>query len=273
MYSGGKTSPKSKKQMKKNNNIAENEPCATEICEEQKQIFIQLRASAWAEKSAEDHETRAQVYRERQDVVQKMRDLRQHMETIQFREKAFLLYCIDLMEEVLAKGNREMLETVADCMHNMPEVGMAEPKYRDLSTFEWEIQKIRAVYNEQCFADALHRIEKQKWQKRLHKMGSICLWSPWKIFIGAVLWSWFWFFGVGIWGFGIDRIPEWIMNVGTIPAGLAMFLMPMVGVVGLIMGIAKHKERGAVRCILLSMLNIVGTVLFLQWMMYAAIHF
>ncbi|MBQ9083063.1 MAG: hypothetical protein IJY28_06155 [Clostridia bacterium] len=201
--------------MKKNNNTAENEPCATEICEELKQIFIRLRASAWAEKSAEDDEAKAQVYRERQDVVQKMRDLRQHMETISFRKKAFLLYCIDLMEEVLAKGDREMLETVADCMHNMPEVGMAEPKFRDLSEFEREIRTIRSIYNEQCFADDLHRIEKAKWQKRLHKMGSICLWSPWKIFIGAVLWVWFWFFGVGMWGLGVARIPEWMMYIGT----------------------------------------------------------
>jgi hypothetical protein len=91
MCSGGKTSSKSEKQMKKNHNIAGNEPCATEICEELKQIFIQLRASAWAEKSAEDHETKAQVYRERQDVVQKMRGLRQHMETIQFRHFSYQL--------------------------------------------------------------------------------------------------------------------------------------------------------------------------------------
>ncbi len=248
-------------------------PCATEICEELKQIFIQLRASAWAEKSAEDNETKAQVYRERQNVVQKMRDLRQHMETIQFREKAFLLYCIDLMAEVLAKGDREMLETVADCMHNMPEVGMAKPKFRDLSEFEREIRTIRSVYNEQCFTEHLHRIEGAKWQKRLHKMGSICLWLPWKIFIGAVLWSWFWVLGVGMWDLGVDRIPEWIMNIGTIPAGLAMFLMPVVGVVGLMMGIVKRKECGAVRCIVLSVLNIVGTVLFLWCMMYIGAHF
>jgi hypothetical protein len=93
------------------------------------------------------------------------------------------------MEDVLAKGDREVLETVADCMHNMPEVGMAEPKYRDLSTFGEEVRQIRSVYNGQCFVGYVDRLMQPIPKKKSFLPDLCCCVVAIAVIAGLVLWA------------------------------------------------------------------------------------
>ena len=69
--------------------------------------------------------------------------------------------------------------------------------------------------------------------------GIIAIASPIPLIIFTALWCWIWAFAIGMGLFHYDNIPNWILSVALLP----LFISPILGVLGIIHGIIKRKEK------------------------------
>ena len=91
--------------------------------------------------------------------------------------------------------------------------------------------------------------------------GRFAFFSPLPMFFSTCLWSWFVVFGIYFGLFQMDvPIPGWLICITVVPP---LCCSPILGVLGIIHGITKRKEKQAWLGILLSALCLVeNTLLF-----------
>ena len=99
--------------------------------------------------------------------------------------------------------------------------------------------------------------------------GIIAVASPIPLLIFTVLWCWGWFFGIGTGLLNYDTIPQWILICSLLP----LFISPAFGVLGIIHGIIKIKEKQAWIGILLSALGLIENFLLIYGMGYIGSRF
>lgn len=85
----------------------------------------------------------------------------------------------------------------------------------------------------------------------------------------CMLWSWFWFFGVGIEIIGYETIPDWIMYLAEFP----LLISPLFGIFGVIYGIIKGRKKYGKICIILSILGVLTNAVLLGIMFYLGANF
>ena len=94
--------------------------------------------------------------------------------------------------------------------------------------------------------------------------GIIAVVSPIPLVIFTGLWFWGWFFEVGMGLLNYDVVPEWILTCGLLPLAIS----PILGIVGIVHGCIKIKQKGAWLGILLSMIGLVENFLLIYGMGY-----
>jgi len=94
--------------------------------------------------------------------------------------------------------------------------------------------------------------------------GIIAVVSPIPLFIFTILWSWIWCFGIGMGLLNYDTIPYWILFISLLP----LLISPTLGLLGIIHGIIKIKEKRAWLSILLSFICLAQNFLLLLGLIY-----
>lgn len=95
--------------------------------------------------------------------------------------------------------------------------------------------------------------------------GRFAAFSPLPMFFVTVLWCWFVLFGLYMGVFGMDvPIPNWVVILGVLP----YVFSPLLGLLGIIHGILKRKEKRAWLGILLSALCLIENFLLFYGMGY-----
>ena len=69
--------------------------------------------------------------------------------------------------------------------------------------------------------------------------GFIAFFSPIPMVIFTIIWSWVWFFGIGIGLLNYDTVPQWMLVVTLLP----LFISPILGVLGIIHSMVKIKTK------------------------------
>ena len=83
--------------------------------------------------------------------------------------------------------------------------------------------------------------------------GIVSFLSPIPMFVFTVLWSWGWFFGIGMGMLNYTTVPPWMTVIVLLP----LLISPLLGIVGVVHGIIKIREK-------LSWLGVVLSVLCLM---------
>ena len=96
--------------------------------------------------------------------------------------------------------------------------------------------------------------------------GIIAFLSPIPMVLFTTFWSWFCFFGIGKGLLNYDYVPGWIFICSFLP----IFISPALGVLGIVHGFVKRKEKFAWLGILLSILCLVENYLLIYGIFYLA---
>ena len=99
--------------------------------------------------------------------------------------------------------------------------------------------------------------------------GIIAIASPIPLIIFTALWCWIWTFAIGMGLFHYDNIPNWIWPVALLP----LFISPILGVLGIIHGIIKRKEKSAWLGITLSIMGLLENALLIYGMAFLGSRF
>lgn len=89
--------------------------------------------------------------------------------------------------------------------------------------------------------------------------GIVAVASPLPLFFCTVLWSWILVFVIWMTILDFSHIPNWLLICSLFP----LFISPGLGVIGIIHGIVKIKEKNAWVGILLSALGLAENLLLL----------
>ncbi len=99
--------------------------------------------------------------------------------------------------------------------------------------------------------------------------GIVAVASPFPLFFCTVLWSWLLVFVIWMTIFNFSVIPNWLLICSLLP----LFISPGLGVIGIIHGIVKIKEKHAWIGILLSVLGLAENFLLIYCMGYIGSRF
>ena len=94
--------------------------------------------------------------------------------------------------------------------------------------------------------------------------GIIAVASPIPVVIFTVIWSWVWFFDIGMGLLNYDTVPQWILTVSLLP----LLISPIFGLLGIIHGIVKIKTRKAWLGIFLSVIGLFENFVLIYGMCY-----
>ena len=94
--------------------------------------------------------------------------------------------------------------------------------------------------------------------------GIIAVASPIPMVIFTVIWSWVWFFNMGVGLLNYDTVPLWILTVSLLP----LLISPFFGLLGIIHGIVKIKTRKAWLGIFLSVIGLFENFVLIYGMCY-----
>lgn len=238
-----------------------------------KQAFIDFRAGAAPGCNDADRQTAWDRGRARLNEARKA--LAQEDTT----EGRFARYCMDVMDNVLKSGNRQEIYDFADAMHNMPEAGLpAANGGRRIASFRPEVDFLRKRYGEAWFADFFPI--SQPAENSLQKLGSFSGRSPLLLLAATVAGSMAALMILGV-VHGIETIlmpipAGWSERLMQMPVTMAVWvwaLFLLVNLTGVIVGAVKRRERGAVRCMVLSALGLAINLLLIAGMLYAGATF
>lgn len=99
--------------------------------------------------------------------------------------------------------------------------------------------------------------------------GIIAVASPIPLIVFTVLWSWIWFFGIGMGLLNYDTVPEWILVFALSP----LFISPFFGLLGIVHGVLNIKLKRAWLGILLSALGLIENFILIYGMCYIGSRF
>jgi hypothetical protein len=99
--------------------------------------------------------------------------------------------------------------------------------------------------------------------------GIIAVASPIPLVIFTIIWSWTWFFDIGIGLLNYDAVPQWILTVSLLP----LLISPIFGLLGIIHGIVKIKMRKAWSGIFLSVIGLFENFILIYGMYYLGSRF
>ena len=99
--------------------------------------------------------------------------------------------------------------------------------------------------------------------------GIIAVASPIPLVIFTVIWSWVWFFGIGMGLLNYDTVPQWTLTVSLLP----LLISPIFGLLGIIHGIVKIKTRKAWLGIFLSVMGLFENFILIYGMYYLGSRF
>ena len=99
--------------------------------------------------------------------------------------------------------------------------------------------------------------------------GIIAVASPIPLFVFTILWSWFCFFGIGMGLLNYETVPQWILIISFLP----LFISPAMGVLGVIHGFAKLKQKHAWLGIVLSVVSLIENFFLIYGMYYIGSRF
>ena len=88
-------------------------------------------------------------------------------------------------------------------------------------------------------------------------IGLIAAASPIPLIVFTALWSWLWFFGIGMEVLNYNTMPVWILICSLLP----MLVSPVLGVYGIVYGCTKIKEKHSLICVILSVLGLIENFL------------
>ena len=83
--------------------------------------------------------------------------------------------------------------------------------------------------------------------------GIIAVASPIPLIIFTAIWSWLWFFGIGMGLLNYDTVPQWILVCSLLP----MLISPILCLLGIIHGIIKIKTSHTWLGIFLSVIGMI----------------
>ena len=101
-------------------------------------------------------------------------------------------------------------------------------------------------------------------KNRPYVTGIIAAVSPVPLFCFTVLWYWALCFGFALGMLQLDRIPQWISVISALP----LFISPSIGIVGIVQGIIKRKEKLSWLGILLSIVCLVENFALIYCIVY-----
>ena len=99
--------------------------------------------------------------------------------------------------------------------------------------------------------------------------GIIAAASPIPTVIFTVIWSWVWFFGIGMGLLNYDTVPQWILIVSLLP----LLVSPIFGLLGIIHGMVKIKTKKAWFGIFLSVIGLFENFILIYGMYYLGSRF
>ena len=100
-------------------------------------------------------------------------------------------------------------------------------------------------------------------------LGLISVLSPAPFFVLTALWFWMWFFGIGMGFLNYEIVPEWILMISVLP----LFVSPLLGLIGTVLGIVTIREKYSLLGIILSLLCIVENFVLIYGIYYLGSRF
>ncbi len=158
-------------------------------------------------------------------------------------EMQLLIYCIDTLIEILDEKNKQKTFDFADTIHNMPEICMGK---RNFKSFQYEINTFRKKYGDSYFAP-FNDILKSPVDPLLIGIFNVIL--PVPMFIFLILWNTILFLIIDI-----DTAFNWLFFFFEIRS---IFIFPAFGLLGLIYGLTRRKDKYALSCIILSCIGLI----------------
>ena len=101
------------------------------------------------------------------------------------------------------------------------------------------------------------------------KLGAIAIISPLPMIAFTAIWCWLWFFGIGLGLLGYDSAPEWIMICSMLP----LYVSPLLGVIGVIYGAIKIKEKHGFVGLILSVIGLIENFILICGIYYLGKNF
>ena len=99
--------------------------------------------------------------------------------------------------------------------------------------------------------------------------GIIAVASPVPMVIFTAIWSWVWFFGIGMGLLNYDTVQQWILIVSLIP----LFISPIFGLLGIIHSMVKIKTKKAWFAFFLSLIGLLENFILIYGMYYLGSRF
>ena len=84
------------------------------------------------------------------------------------------------------------------------------------------------------------------------------------LFIFNIIWSWIWFFGIGMELLNYETIPDWILCISCLP----IIISPIISVFGVAYGFIRLKEKRAWLGIVLSAIGLLENCLLYYFIFY-----
>ena len=104
-------------------------------------------------------------------------------------------------------------------------------------------------------------------------VGLFNLLAPIPVLLLSAVAACFLFFVVGFGIFGFDNVPTWFRNLSLLPALLSVLVLPVIQILGVVLGIMKRREKHAVGCIVLSGLGFAVNTLLWAAALWAGMHY